>query len=69
MILGTQMMDAENRNQFEERKQLGKMRYDNGVAKLKLYLKILNSISKELDVRTDQFEMFLIVFGKILSRD
>ncbi len=69
MILDLQIMDVVNRNQFEELEPLGKMRYDNGVAKFELYLKILNSISKELDVRTDQVEMFLIVFGKILSRD
>ncbi len=68
MILDKQIINVVKSNRFEELAPLGKMRNESWVSKFREYLRILNSVSKELNVRNDQVEMFLIVFGKILFR-
>uniref|UniRef100_UPI004049C442 8-oxoguanine DNA glycosylase OGG fold protein n=1 Tax=Gelidibacter sp. TaxID=2018083 RepID=UPI004049C442 len=68
VILDNQIIEAINTKRFEEFSSLIGISYDNAPNKYTEYISIINELSKNMNVKPDQIEMFLFTFGRNLSQ-
>ncbi len=67
LILDNRITDTLNKKLFSEFVHIGKIRYDNAVSKYPNYLRIMDNISKDLNVNSGKVEMFIFEFGQNLK--
>lgn len=67
VIFDARIIETLNSNRFEELKSLTGINYHNKSRRYLDYIKVLDDLSKQLDVESEQIEMFLFMFGKNLS--
>lgn len=67
VIFDARIIETLNSNRFEELKSLTGINYHNKSRRYLDYIKVLDDLSKQLDVDSEQIEMFLFMFGKNLS--
>lgn len=67
LILDNRITDTLNKKLFSEFAHIGKIRYDNAVSKYPNYLRIMDNISKDLNVNAGKVEMFIFEFGQNLK--
>ncbi|MBS9767667.1 MAG: hypothetical protein KGV44_09035 [Flavobacteriaceae bacterium] len=66
VILDIQIIEVISSGKFEEFEDLKEINYDNAIKHYTEYLKIINNLSEKMNVKQDQVEMFLFMFGRIL---
>jgi cell division protein FtsI/penicillin-binding protein 2 len=67
VIFDARIIDTLNSSRFEELKSLTGINYHNKSKRYLDYTKVLDHLSKQLGVESEQIEMFLFMFGKNLS--
>ena len=67
VILDLQIIEAINTGRFEEFNSLKGISYANAPNRYLNYIEIVDRLSKSLNTKPDQIEMFLFTFGRILS--
>ncbi len=67
VILDARIQDCINSGRFQEFDYLKGISYSNAVKRYPDFIKTIHLLSKEMDVKADQIEMFLFTFGKNLS--
>lgn len=68
LILDNRLMDIINSNRFAELQKLSDYKYSNALNKYVEYLQVMDNISADLGVDSEQLEMFLFLFGRNLSK-
>ncbi len=67
VILDIQIIEVISSGKFQEFETIEGISYDNAIKYYTQYLEIIDNLSKEMEVEQDQVEMFLFMFGRILS--
>lgn len=67
LILDDRISATINKGLFKEFQSMGSVRYDNAVSKYTQYLKIVDTISNQLDADSGKVEMFIFEFGQNLK--
>ncbi len=66
VILDIQIIEVISSGKFEEFDALKGISYDNAIKYYTKYLEIISNLSEKMNVKQDQVEMFLFMFGRIL---
>lgn len=67
LILDNRISETVNKRLFKEFDSMGSVRYDNAVSKYPQYLKIVDSMSHDLNADSGKIEMFIFEFGQNLK--